>query len=460
MCGIAGIYRRMPVDLFSDRSLSIVEKMLDRIEHRGPDSRGTYEIDNALHGHVRLSLVDLTRMSQQPYLYRDSVLSFNGEIWNFRELREELDEEFETTGDTEVLASLLDRRGLDCLNDLDGMFAFAFSSSDGSHFLVRDRHGKIPIYFTNDNGCIKWASERKAFDAGEVPVPLPPGSVLDLETGDISKWYKMDAAEPLDERSTIDLLRQGVRKRMNLDAEICCLISGGIDSSLILTMAKEVRPDIVAYTAVFDDSSNDLDASRRLCEELQVPLIEVKVEELDITTAIKTIEISSKAQIEIASLCVPLARRISKDGFKACLSGEAADELFGGYGNFCIKASLAQTDEEVFSLRKAQLDKMSRGNFIRCNKAFMSHGVECRLPFMEHELVDRAMQSNLKESPSGKKLLKSAARGIVPEFIIKRQKETFQGSANVSAHQASINKSPIKTYNNEAKNIFGYRPTS
>ena len=103
---------------------------------------------------------------------------------------------------------------------------------------------------------------------------------------------------------------------------------------------------------------------------------------------------------------------------------------------------------------------MSRGNFIRCNKAFMAHGVECRLPFMEDELVDRAIQSNLKQSPSGKKLLKLAARGIVPDFIIKRQKETFQGSANVSAHQAAINQSPIKAYNHEAKNIFGYRPTS
>jgi len=129
MCGIAGVYRKMPIDLFYDRSLHTVETMLDRIEHRGPDSRGTYEIDNALHGHVRLSLVDLTRMSEQPYLYRDSVLSFNGEIWNFRELRSEIDEEFETTGDTEVLAILLDRKGIDCLNDLDGMFAFAFSSS-------------------------------------------------------------------------------------------------------------------------------------------------------------------------------------------------------------------------------------------------------------------------------------------------------------------------------------------
>lgn len=458
MCGIAGVYNSTSLDLFCDDPAGVVEGMLDKIKHRGPDASGIESIGKCIHGHVRLSLVDLSSGSDQPFVKSSSVLSFNGEIWNYKELKRDLNSySFKTKGDTEVLMAQLDTYGLGCLNRLDGMFAFAYSSDDG-HYLVRDRHGKIPLYYCEEGGSIKWASERKAFSRHDKPVALPAGHILNLESGELSRWYNMKDAEPLDEDSTIRLLKQGVAKRMQLDADICCLISGGIDSSLILTIAKEIRADICAYTAVFDERSPDLLAARRLCSELDTKLIEVKVSEPDIAEAINTIEISSKAQIEIASLCIPLAKRISSDGFKACLSGEAADELFGGYGNFCIKSAKAN-DEEVLDLRMQQLSKMSRGNFVRCNKAFMAHGVECRLPFMEDDLVDRAIQSSLSYSPAGKKLLKRASTGVVPDFIIKRKKETFQGASNLSSYLSKKYTSPIKEYNNESKRIFGYRPT-
>ncbi len=169
------------------------------------------------------------------------------------------------------------------------------------------------------------------------------------------------------------------------------------------------------------------------------------------------IEIASKAQIEIAALCLPLARRVRAEGFKACLSGEAADELFGGYGNFCIQASKASPDE-VRALRRGQLAKMARGNFVRCNKAFMAAGVECRLPYMEQRLVESSVQLDLKQSPAGKKLLKEAARGLVPDRIIRRTKETFQGGSGVSAETEKRFPSPIKFYNAELRTMFGYLP--
>ena len=207
------------------------------------------------------------------------------------------------------------------------------------------------------------------------------------------------------------------------------------------------------------NDSNDLLAARRVCSEYEIQLIEVPVSiDLDsLTNAAKVIEINSKAQIEIASLCLPLAQRIRAEGFKSCLSGEAADELFGGYGNFCIQASKS-TNTEVISLRKSQLAKMSRGNFVRCNKAFMYGGVECRLPFMDVNLVEYAINLNLLQSPANKKLLKSAAAKLLPKWVISRVKDTFQGGSGVSTWTEENIASPIKFYNNELKKTFGYLP--
>ena len=156
-------------------------------------------------------------------------------------------------------------------------------------------------------------------------------------------------------------------------------------------------------------------------------------------------------------LCIPLAKRIYQEGFRAVLSGEAADELFGGYGNFCIQAS--KTDSlGVVALRKKQLEKMARGNFIRCNKAFMSAGVECRLPFMEQELVERVVLLDKEESPLNKKLLKQAGKDILPRWVIKRQKDTFQGGSGISHEMQTRLASPIIYYNSELRKQYGYIP--
>lgn len=449
MCGIAGT---------TTGQRAQVDSMLDRIKHRGPDGRGVYDHGGVIHGHVRLAMLDLTAASAQPFRRSGSTLTFNGEIWNFKELRVGLDE-ITTTGDTEVLAAILERDGLKCLPKLDGMFAFAWSSSSGEHWLVRDSFGKIPVYIAKVKGGFQWASERKAFAAGIQPIPVPPGYAFNLKTGEWLAWYKMPEPSELTPCRALSLLRDGVAKRLNADAPVCCLISGGLDSSIILALAKEQRPDVVAFTATFDKSSDDAKSARRLCLELSIPLIEVPItlDDASVVKAIEAIEIPSKAQIEIATLCLPLAQRIYAEGFRACLSGEAADELFGGYGNFAIQASKA-TEDGVVELRKGLLAKMSRGNFVRCNKAFMSHGVECRLPFMEQGLVEAAVQLGKKASPVGKGLLKEAVKHIVPSWVINRAKDTFQGGSGMSDAIAKQIANPIRFYNSEAKSRFGYLP--
>lgn len=450
MCGIAGVYNGKSDD---------VAVMLDRIQHRGPDGMGIHENGDAIHGHVRLSLVDLSSASNQPFVINNATLTFNGEIWNYRELKSGINDTFISTGDTEVLARLLVRDGLKCLNKLDGMFAFAFSDGNGGHYLVRDMFGKIPLYISKTKTGYVWASERKAFPKGHTPISVPAGHAFNLVTGEWIKWYELPDTSDLSESELYTKLNNGVAKRLHADADVCCLISGGLDSSIILALAQQQSSSVTAFTAVRDSRSEDLLSARRLCSDLGIDLIEVNVDvgKDEITKAMQSIEIASKAQIEIAVLCLPLAERIKAEGFKACLSGEAADELFGGYGNFCIQASKVD-DEGVKELRRQQLAKMSRGNFIRCNKAFMAKGVECRLPFMEQSLVESAINLGKTQSPTGKKLLKDAFRDTVPSWVIKRTKDTFQGGSGVSTEVNTFIASPIKYYNTELKKHFGYLP--
>jgi asparagine synthase (glutamine-hydrolysing) len=453
MCGIAGAFNGTVIE---------VEEMLNRIIHRGPDGKGITVHNQTIHGHVRLALVDLTEASAQPFKLKGSSLTFNGELWNYRKLRSELQDlgfEFKTTGDTEVLAATLDCHGINGLHLLDGMFAFAWSSSNNEHWLVRDAFGKIPVYIAKTKKGFLWASERKAFPNGLKPIAIPPGHAFNLVTGKWLNWYKAPKHQQTDHTDVLKLLEHGVQKRLAADAPVCCLISGGLDSSIILALAKQTSRKVTAFTAVFDSDSDDLKSARKLCSELEVKLIEVPVGITDqsIQNAISSIEISSKAQIEIAMLCIPLAQRIYAEGFRACLSGEAADELFGGYGNFCIQASKA-TESELIKLRHAQLNKMSRGNFVRCNKAFMAAGVECRLPFMEQELVERVIQLNKAESPLSKGLLKKAAEPLLPKWVINRTKDTFQGGSGVARFMQERVASPTVFYNAELRKKFGYLP--
>jgi asparagine synthase (glutamine-hydrolysing) len=287
---------------------------------------------------------------------------------------------------------------------------------------------------------------------------LPPATVLNLATGNLRRWYELPSDEPT---SVLADLRDGVALRLVADAPLCCLVSGGLDSSLILALAKKDKPDVVAYTAKIDEASPDLIAARRICQELEVPLVEVAVEPPDaaaLSQAVRAIELDSQAQVEIAALCLPLAQAIASDGFKACLSGEAADELFGGYGNMCIAASRVG-DAGWRDIRVKQLDKMARGNFVRCNKAFMAHGVECRLPFMHRPLVESVLSMGKADCPPGKKLLKGIASAVLPEWVGKRTKETFQGASGAAAAATRAVPNRRRFYTAELRNAYGQHKT-
>lgn len=446
------------------------DQSLDLIRHRGPDSSGWWTSSDGRHqlGHTRLAIRDLDIAAGQPFHEWETVLTYNGELWNVPALKTGplAGRPFRTSGDTEVIAKLLSEKGPRGLDYCDGMFAVAWHDVWGHRtYLARDQWGRIPLYWcrTNDD-TIMWASERKALPRGVRAHPVPPGCVIDAETFEIVHRFATGEV-PLEHTAeqVRSLLFRGVQERLVSDAPVCFLSSGGLDSSLILSIARHLRPlePLVAYTAVFDPNSADLRWARAICLDLNIELREVPVPVPTLETlteALRVIEIPMKAQVEIALAHLPLAKQIAADGFKVCLSGEAADELFGGYGNMQIKAGRA-SDAEYREIKQQAVEKMARGNFIRVNKVMMAYGVEARLPFMQERLVQLALTATKDQSPPGKKLLKQAAHGLLPGALINRPKDTFQGGTGIAAAAGHlIHGNPVSAYNDLARDLFGYLP--
>jgi asparagine synthase (glutamine-hydrolysing) len=437
-----------------------IEPLLSLIAHRGPDGHGIVH-DGDLHlGHVRLAIQDVSDAAAQPFVYGDVLLAYNGEMWNVEELRATFgDREWRTSSDTEVLAALLDRDGIEALDLIDGMFALVWRKGDDV-FATRDRWGKIPLYLFDDGRTIIVASERKALPAGSRQRRFEPGVAVELQSRREIRWATPRRAGSLEPAAIRTMIRDGVAKRLIGDRPVCFLLSGGLDSTMILHYAVELHPRPVAYTAVYDDSSADLRAARRVADHYGVELIEVPVPvptTADIEQAVRTIEMSAKAQVEIALAHIPLMRAIAADGFRVALSGEAADELFLGYGNLCIQSSKAQSSDEYRSVLRRAIGKMSRGNFLRVNKVMMSAGVEGRLPFMEEPLVAAVLASDRESNPTNKRALKRAADDVLPSWVVKRPKDTFQGGSGISGAAAELLANPIRYYNAEELRLFGGR---
>lgn len=456
MCGLVGAF---------GQKISR-EQALASVAHRGPDGSGWTEIGQTTLGHTRLAIQDLGSRADCPYRYGAITLTYNGELWNTAKLRDERPEsDWVTTGDTEQVARILDEVGWRGLDRLDGMFALAWHNDEScperGTWLARDRYGKIPLYAVRAGNKWRWASELKALPRGIPATAVAPGTAVHLNTGKVYRWAQPDPIALADPATVAALLGQGVRKRLTGDRPVCFLLSGGLDSALVLAAAlANGVTDPVAYHACYDPSSPDTQAARRLASELSVKLIEVPVPnptKRSIQQAVRAIEIPLKAQVEIALGCLPLAHAIAADGFRVVLSGEAADEIFGGYGNMQIAAGRAD-DAGWREIRQAQLAKMARGNFVRVNKIFMAAGVEARLPFMERELVGTVLAAGKWECPPGKGLLKAAARSILPDWVIKRPKETFQGASGLSVAAAHVVRNPTVYYNSEARSLFGYLP--
>lgn len=454
MCGFVGAFE-LTQDLEVLRSQ--VLKMAKKIRHRGPDWSGIYCGDKAVLAHERLSIVDITS-GGQPLYSKDKklVLAVNGEIYNHRSIRAKYADkyEFQSQSDCEVLLALYLDKGIDMLEDLNGIFAFALFDIENNRYIIgRDHMGIIPLYIGYDKaGQLYVASELKALE-GFCPniKEFPAGHYLDSREGEVKQWYKRDwmTYDNVKDNSTdIDVLRKGledaVHRQLMSDVPYGVLLSGGLDSSIISAVAKKFAarrvendneteawwPQLHSF-AIGLKGAPDLIAARKVAEHIGTVHHEINftVEEaLDaLSDVIYHIETYDVTTVRASTPMYLLARFIKSMGVKMVLSGEGSDEIFGGYLYFHKAPDAKALHEET--VRK--LDKLHLYDCLRANKTLSAWGVEGRVPFLDKEFMNIAMRINPADKMCGrngkieKYILRQAFEGYLPESVTWRQKEQF-----------------------------------
>lgn len=453
MCSIFGIFDlRDDEDLAALRVRAVAASRRQR--HRGPDWSGVHVDDGAILVHERLAIVD-PASGAQPLLSRDGYLALtvNGEIYNHRELRAGLGYEFTTESDSEVINALYRSGDEDFVGRLNGIFAFALWDADRRRYLIaRDPLGVCPLYWGHDaEGHLLVASEMKALaDLCDDVAQFPPGHLYDSGTGELRRYHDRPWREhastvgtDVDAAALRDSFEQAVRRQLMTDVPYGVLLSGGLDSSLVAACAAKFARDRVEDDdrseawwprlhsfAIGLDGSPDLAAAQLAADMLGTEhhgFVYTFEEGLDaLPEVIRHIETYDVTTIRASTPMFLLARRIKAMGVKMVLSGEGADEIFGGYLYF-HKAPDARAfhDETV-----RKLDALHNYDCLRANKSMMAWGVEARVPFLDLEFLDVAMGMDARHKMAGggrieKAVLREAFVGALPEQILWRQKEQF-----------------------------------
>ena len=443
MCSILAL-----LDLKSDPApLRARAVRLSRLQrHRGPDRSGIYATDRAVLAHERLAIVDVTT-GAQPLLSADGaqVLAVNGEIYNHRELRASLRHPypFRTRSDCEVILALYRERGADFLDELNGIFAFVlFDAARDRYLVARDHLGIVPLYVGRDaDGTLHVASEMKAL----VPVcpdvrEFPPGHLLDSAVDAeprpwyVRAWREYEAVRggPADPAVVRAALEDAVERQLMCDVPYGVLLSGGLDSSIIAALARRFsdRGQPLHSFAIGLEGAPDLAAARQVAAHIGAAHHELHftVEEgIDaLPEVIHHLETYDVTTIRAATPMYLMARQIRATGIRMVLSGEGSDELFGGYLYFHRAPDARAFHEET--VRK--LDRLHLYDCLRANKAMAAWGVEARVPFLDREFVDVAMQLDPAAKMAGpgrmeKHLLREAFQDVLPASVAWRQKEQF-----------------------------------
>lgn len=454
MCGIVGIFN-IKNDAESLRAKAL--KMSRKIRHRGPDWSGIYCGTTAVLAHERLSIVD-PQSGGQPLKSKDGklILSVNGEIYNHRAIREELKDEYEfqTGSDCEVILALYRKKGINFLEDISGIFAFALYDEEKNEYLIaRDPIGVIPLYIGHDaDGLLYVASELKALEGFcSHYEPFLPGHYYSSKEGEMKEWYTRDwmdyeAVKNNDayRNDVRESLEDSVHRQLMSDVPYGVLLSGGLDSSIISAVAKKfaskrVESDNKNETAWWPQlhsfaiglkGAPDLTAAREVADYIGTVHHEINYtvqEGLDaIRDVIYFIETYDVTTVRASTPMYLLARVIKSMGIKMVLSGEGADEIFGGYLYFHKAPNAKAFHEET--VRK--ISKLHLYDCLRANKSLSAWGVEGRVPFLDKEFLDVAMRLNpeVKMAPGKvieKKILREAFEDILPASVAWRQKEQF-----------------------------------
>jgi asparagine synthase (glutamine-hydrolysing) len=533
MCGILGIIRR---DALKERDRKAIRRMAARLERRGPDGEGFHESGNALLGCRRLAIVDVEN-GKQPMTIDGLTIVLNGEIYNHEELRERLEGKgvrFETRCDTEVLLRLFQKHGERCLDMIDGQFAFAiWDEKKKEAFLARDRFGEKPLHIAGtEDGGIVFAStpgsilehpdikrgpdpytlgffmlQAFTFAAGDAPLDrsffkgireLPPGHYMTVsERGEEKeRWYGFRTDEQdmdLEEAAgkVRDALSGSVRRRVAREVKNGVALSGGLDSSIVATIAREEDEGLVASSISFKgDRNDDLEHARLLAEKESMPLVETatcadRIREI-IDRIVDALEAPHCMLRQIGM--IENYRRLAEEGVKVALVGEGADELFFGYWHkfpgFKKDEGMIEKPDRFRELCRRRLDAVRRvftdefnqqmdyegvvdemcsgfersgsadprrkvqgfylDNFlsaflIRANdRLAMYNSIEARLPFLAKEVVEAASwippSLNISED-SEKMVLREAFRDMLPEKIAVRRKAPLPAALHQDFHR-------------------------
>jgi len=453
MCSILGI-----LDIKSDvtelRKQALV--MSKKQRHRGPDWSGVYANDKVVLAHERLAIVDMENGAQPLYSQdKNLVLAVNGEIYNHEALEAELTipYKFQTKSDCEIINALYAEKGVELLNVLNGIFAFIlYDNSTQSYLIARDHMGIVPLYTGHDeHGNLYVASEMKSLiDNCKKIEEFPPGHYWYSKDKKPKKYYKPKwksynnvKNNKSDNKNLRIALEEAVHRQLMSDVPYGVLLSGGLDSSIIAGIARKYAqrrveehdlkdawwPQLHSF-AIGLRGSPDLKAAREVADfigsvhhEFHFTIQEGLDALHDVIYHIETYDVTT---VRASTPMYLIARKIKSMGVKMVLSGEGADEIFGGYLYFHKAPNAEALHEET--VRK--LDQLHLFDCLRANKSMASWGVEARVPFLDKEFLDIAMTLNPEDKLSGngkmeKQILRDTFADYLPPKILKRQKEQF-----------------------------------
>lgn len=453
MCGIVGVFE-MKVE--PEELRKQVLKMSKRIRHRGPDWSGIYCGSKSILAHERLSIVD-PESGKQPLYSKDGklILAVNGEIYNHREIREKYEDSYEflTKSDCEVILALYRDKKEKFIDEMNGIFAFAlYDEEEDAYLIARDHVGIIPMYMGwDEHGNFYVASELKALEGYCHKIEeFPPASYLYSKDGEIKKWYSREWTEyenvknnPTSIADLREAMENAVHRQLMSDVPYGVLLSGGLDSSVTSAIAKLYSskriesgdqqtawwPQLHSFVIGLDGSP-DLAAARIVAEHIGTIHHEINYtiqEGLDaIRDVIYHIETYDVTTIRASTPMYLLARVIKSMGIKMVLTGEGADEIFGGYLYFHKAPNAKEFHDET--VRK--ISRLHLYDCLRANKSLAAWGVEGRVPFLDKEFMDVAMRLNpedkmAKNGRIEKWAVRKAFEDLLPESVAWRQKEQF-----------------------------------
>jgi asparagine synthase (glutamine-hydrolysing) len=460
MCSIFGILDiKTGADALRPKALEYSRLL----RHRGPDWSGIYSSEHAILVHERLSIVD-TEHGAQPLYNEDkkNILAVNGEIYNHKTLAANLngDYQFKTGSDCEVILPLYEEFGVDFVDKLQGMFAFClYNETDNSYLIARDHMGIIPLYTGyDDEGNFYVASEMKAL----MPIcktvsEFPPGHIFDSRVGELQQYYKRNWQKysAIKDNTTSktkirEALEESVKSHLMTDVPYGVLLSGGLDSSLISAITQKFAarriedndlaeawwPKVHSFACGLEGSP-DLIAAKTVAESIGTihhSVVFTEQEGIDaLQEVIYHLETYDVTTIRASTPMYLMARKIKAMGIKMVLSGEGADELFGGYLYFHKAPNAQEFHEEL----NRKLDRLHKFDCLRANKSMSAWGIEARVPFLDKNFMDVAMRINPEDKMCGngkmeKAILRESFEGYLPKEILWRQKEQFSDGVGYS----------------------------